>query len=173
MPDHDEDRKEEAGEVIDLDEQDDRDMEELVKKVLPGAPAEMQTLIKSQQQALKTKYPRRRRWSAEVISLCLSLYSRSPKAYADLKDSKMLILPTDRLLQTYKNYIPQNSGINEEVFKWMYLAAKEAKVSPITLHYVTQNLFCEIFVNEHVIESPLMSFETQLSRCISSSQSPE
>ena len=42
----------------------------------------------------------------------------------------MLILPSGRQLRRYKNCIPQEPGFSDQIFKWMYLSAKEMKLSP-------------------------------------------
>lgn len=72
---------------------------------------------------------RRRRWEPEFISLCLSLYLRSPKAYEDLRKSDMLILPTERLLRMYKNCVKQKPGINSDNFQWMNKEATKQNLS--------------------------------------------
>lgn len=72
---------------------------------------------------------RRRRWDPEFISLCISLYVRSPKAYEDLRNSQMLVLPTERLLRMYKNCIKQKPGINTENIQWMNKEALKQDLS--------------------------------------------
>ena len=67
---------------------------------LPGISKEFQTLLKSQvRNRNENKDPRHRRWDTEIISMCLSLWTRSPRAYDMLKQSNMLILPSERLLR--------------------------------------------------------------------------
>ncbi|XP_013422136.2 uncharacterized protein LOC106182054 isoform X2 [Lingula anatina] len=63
-----------------------------------------------------------------IIRLCLSLWARSPKAYDTLKDSGFLILPSTRLLQMYKNSIPQTSGFQDAQFRWLHLEAQRLNV---------------------------------------------
>ena len=58
----------------------------------------------------------------------LSCY-RSPQAYADLKASDMLVLPSKRLLQYYKNSVDQAPGINAQQLDWMM---KEASAKTVT-----------------------------------------
>jgi hypothetical protein len=84
----------------------------------------------SQHEALSAKSPQARRWNKDVISLCLSLWMRSPKAYQTLLESNMLILPSERKLRRYKNCIPQEPGFSDQIFKWIYSSAKEIKLSP-------------------------------------------
>lgn len=124
----DESNDDDCEHTVELDEEDDAMLNSLLEKMLPGATSEMKSLIISQREALKAKVPTLRRWSSSIVSLCLSMFVRSPKLYKELKDSGTLILPSGRQLQRYKNYIPQKAGLNVEVFKWMHLAAVEAKV---------------------------------------------
>jgi hypothetical protein len=58
---------------------------------------------------ISAKSPQARRWNKDVISLCLSLWIRSPKAYQTLLESNMFILPSGRQLRRYKNCIPQET----------------------------------------------------------------
>jgi hypothetical protein len=52
-----------------------------------------------------------------------------PKSlYADLTDSKTLLLLSGRQLRRYKNCVPQESEINGQVLQRMRAAATEAKV---------------------------------------------
>lgn len=43
--------------------------------------------------------------------------------------SGMLRLPSGRLLQYYKNSVPQDSGLNDEVLRWMEQEAKKLNLS--------------------------------------------
>ena len=65
-----------------------------------------------------------------MISLCLSLWVRSPKAYASIQDHGMLILPSGRQLRRYKNCVPQESGLHDQILHWMREAALDAKLTP-------------------------------------------
>ena len=122
------DETEQNGNLIQLEDSDHTDMSVIMDKVFPNAPVAMKVLLKAQYGALRAKTKQSRHWDKQVISICLSLWVRSPKAYADLSDSKMLILPSGRQLRRYKNFIPQKSGICDQVLEWMMEAAKEAKV---------------------------------------------
>jgi hypothetical protein len=113
---------------ISLNEADHTDLVAILDQVFPNASKEMKVLLKAQHDALNAKTRQSNRWDKNVISTCLSLWVRSPKAYADLTDSKMLLLPSGRQLRRYKNCVPQESGINDQVLQWMRAAATEAKV---------------------------------------------
>lgn len=49
----------------------------------------------------------------------MSIWNRSPDAYAQLKESGVMKLPSGRLLSLYKNSITQKPGIQEEVLDWL------------------------------------------------------
>lgn len=115
---------------IELNEEDDAYLNSLITKLLPDAGEDMKAFFRDQHQALKARCPAQRRWSTQVISLCLNMFIRSPKMYSDLKDSNMLILPSGRHLCRFKNYIPQESGLQREILSWMYHAAKDAQLPP-------------------------------------------
>ena len=61
--------------------------------------------------------------------LRLSIWNRSPEAYHEVATSGMLRLPSGRLLQYYKNSVPQKSGLNDEVLQWMEQEAKKLDLS--------------------------------------------
>ena len=95
-----------------------------------GAPHHFKTLLMAQiKNSNETLDYRHRRWDPKVISLCLSLYVRSPAALEDLRSSGMLILPSVRLLQLYKNCIKQRPGLTEENLSWMLKEADRQEVS--------------------------------------------
>ena len=49
----------------------------------------------------------------------MSIWSKSPQAYKELRSSGILVLPSGRLLQYYKNSVKQEPGLNKEVFELM------------------------------------------------------
>ena len=68
-------------------------------------------------------------FNCRVIRLCLYVWNRSPEAYSELSQSGMLRLPSGRLLQYYKNAVPQHEGFNEEVLQWMEQEASKIQLS--------------------------------------------
>ena len=86
---------------VELDEEDDTDMALLLNKCFPSATSEMKVLLKAQQDMLKHN-KQARRWDKRIISICLSMWVRSPHTYQDLIDSNMLILPSGRHLRRTK-----------------------------------------------------------------------
>ena len=55
-----------------------------------------------------------RRYDPHLIRFCLSLHSKSPSAYRELATSGVLILPSERVLQDYRNYFKPKPGFNED-----------------------------------------------------------
>lgn len=108
------------GDSIPLSKKDQKDLTEIFESVFPGASTEMKTLLQSQAQALKCKNRKSIRWDKTILSLCLSMWIRSPANYQQLRESNFLILPSGRQLRKYKNEVPQKSGINDEILHWMY-----------------------------------------------------
>ncbi|XP_028404077.1 uncharacterized protein LOC114526750 [Dendronephthya gigantea] len=50
----------------------------------------------------------------QIIRFALSLHGKSPAAYRELRDSGALILPSERVLRDFKNYLKSKAGINIE-----------------------------------------------------------
>ena len=50
-----------------------------------------------------------------IIRFCLSLAAKSPSCYEELRNSRVLILPSQRTLRDYRNFIKQKTGFNEGV----------------------------------------------------------
>jgi hypothetical protein len=56
--------------------------------------------------------------------MCLALWCRSPRGYAELRNSNFMILSSQQLLQKYKNIVHQQEGINKDVLHWMVNEAR-------------------------------------------------
>ena len=112
---------------IQLEQNDHNDMSSILKNVLPTAPDAFKTMLESQLKNI-SKDKRTRRWDPKVISICLSLWCRSPQAYNDLRDSQLLVLPSGRLLSYYKNVVKQTPGYNSQNLNWMRTEALNKKV---------------------------------------------
>ncbi|CAG2226600.1 unnamed protein product [Mytilus edulis] len=119
--------------LINLGENIDKDLSTVFDNIFPGASPEMKMFLTSQREALQAAGARRRRWDQKVIKVCLRLWSRSPRTFCDIKDSNMFILPSGGLLQRYKNFVPQNSGVNIELFRWMLNTAKKNEIIHVQL----------------------------------------
>ena len=59
-----------------------------------------------------------------IIRFCLSLASKSASAYDELRNSKVLTLPSRRTLQDYRNAITPSVGFNPDVVQQLQETAK-------------------------------------------------
>jgi hypothetical protein len=112
-----------------LQKKDHDDMSDILKTIFPDCSLKMQTFLMSQKMALE-RNPNGRRWSKDIIRLCLTLYCRSPRGYSELRNSNFLILPSQNLLRKYKNTVHQQAGINNDVLEWMTNEAKLKNIPP-------------------------------------------
>jgi hypothetical protein len=121
---------------IKLTEEDHIDMTNILDQIVEsGAPEKFKLLFESQLQNCKKGLEvHQRRWDPQVISVCLALYLRSPRGYEDFKKSGLLVLPSKRLLQYYKNSIKQTTCFNEDNLKWMAKEANNKQVSDFGKH---------------------------------------
>ena len=100
------------------------------KLLSSGAPEKFKLFLEMQLQNSKTDLDKRqRKWDPDFISFCLSIDVLSPRIYRDLRDSPMLVLPSESLLRMYKNCIKQKPDINEENLTWMKKEAERQNVS--------------------------------------------
>lgn len=55
------------------------------------------------------------RYHPMIIRYCLSLAAKSPSCYEELRQSKILVLPSQRTLRDYRNYIRPTRGFQDSV----------------------------------------------------------
>ena len=110
--------KEINDEQVSLCQSDQNDLATILEKIFPNSTPEMKEFLQCQHNALQCGNPRGRRWPRSMISVCLNMWARSRRSYADLKDSNMMILPSGRQLQRYKNAVPQSSGLSTAMLHW-------------------------------------------------------
>ena len=55
------------------------------------------------------------RYHPTIIRFCLSLAAKSPSCYEELRNSKVLVLPSQRRLRDYRNAIKPQRGFQAEV----------------------------------------------------------
>ena len=55
------------------------------------------------------------RYHPMIICYCLSLAAKSPSCYEELRQSKILVLPSQRTLRDYRNYIRPTRGFQDSV----------------------------------------------------------
>ncbi|CAG2241997.1 unnamed protein product [Mytilus edulis] len=105
--------------------------EQIIDKLLStGAPENFKILLESQLQNCKSNFDiHQRRWHSKILSLCLTLYCKSPNAYDNLRQSGMLCLPAKSTLICYKNCVKQKPGINHDNLTWMSKEAVRQQVS--------------------------------------------
>ena len=106
------------------------DSESLQKLLNEGAPEQLHLLLRMQLENSRPGLEKhQRKWDPEFISFCLSIYVKSPRVYSDLRNSKMLILPSESLLRMYKNCVKQKPGLCDDNLIWMEKEAKRQNVS--------------------------------------------
>lgn len=114
---------------IQLIDSDSSDMQNVLEKVLGDFTVKQKLFFQSQTENLNCT-PLGRRWNPEVIRLCLSIYSRSPRTYEDLRNSGYVCLPSSKLIRMYKNQVSQIPGIQKECLSWMANEAQRLNLSP-------------------------------------------
>lgn len=90
-----------------------------IKSMIPGASDEMMKLLLGQAQNTN-RDPRGRRWSADILNVCLQWYSRSPQAYGAFLKTNFLILPSPSTLVYYKNKVKHEVGFDDNIMEWMH-----------------------------------------------------
>jgi len=63
-----------------------------------------------------------------VIQMWLGIWAHSPKTYRLMKQTSGMVMPSERLLTMYKNCLPQDPGIHDQMLAWMYHEAKRANL---------------------------------------------
>jgi hypothetical protein len=58
------------------------------------------------------------------------VWCRSPHGYTDLRNSKFVFLPSQKLLQRYKNQVDQESGFKKDILHWMRNEAALKNIPP-------------------------------------------
>ena len=88
------------------------------------------------------RHPFGRRCDKDIVRMCLTLWCRSPRGYTELRNSNFMILPSQQLLQKYKNNVHQQSGINKDVLHWMANEARLKNIPPKVLKGVLLWMRC-------------------------------
>lgn len=112
-----------------LQQSDHDDLSTILRTIFPECSLKMQTFLMNQKMALE-RNPNGRRWSKEIVRLCLTLYCRSPRGCSELRNSIFLILPSYNLLRKYKNSVHQEAGIKKDMLEWMANEAKLKNIPP-------------------------------------------
>ena len=108
---------------MDIDSELNNDLVDIFKGIPHDkVPPFMRLFWEEQQKYLKTSHSSQIRYHPAIIKFCLSIAAKSPAAYNQLRlDSKegngILVLPSQRTLRDYRNYIRPQQGFNPEVIK--------------------------------------------------------
>ena len=85
-------------------------------------------LLSQQVDMAQHKDPRRRRYDREILSLTMTLWTRSPRNYIELLNAGFLF-PSVSTHSLYKNCISKKkTGLNKDMMWWMYNTAIGAKL---------------------------------------------
>ena len=88
-----------------------------------------------------------RRYHPQIIRFALTIHSKSPSAYRELRDSGALVLSSERVFRDYKNYFKPKAGINKENVE--SLREKASSFSP-------RQRYIAIIMDEMKIQSNLV-----------------
>ena len=77
--------------------------------------------------------PRGRRYDKAIVSLALTLWTRSPHSYQELLNAGF-IFPSPTTLSLYKNCVSQRPGLVEDMFRWMFKEAQRNNISKAGFH---------------------------------------
>ena len=88
-----------------------------------------------------------RKYNPMIICFCLSLAAKSSSAYDELRDSKVLTLPSRRTLRDYRNAIRPSVGFTKAVIDELVITAKPLKGHQ---RYVTL-AFDEMKIKENLV----------------------
>ena len=127
-----------------------------------------------QLKALQAKDSRRIRWQPLVIKICLHLHYKSSSAYQSLRNSGVLILPSERTLFDYSHWcksgagflddvavqLQQEANIKEEKDTYVVLSFDEMKIRE-NLVFDKNNFSLVGFVDIGDISNSLRQFEQQ------------
>ena len=106
-------------------------------KILSNADENMtpfMNLFWQQQQKLFSSSSQGVRYHPMLIRFCLSLAAKSPSCYEELRNSGILVLPSQRTLRDYRNYIKPKIGFNHDVVEELKKQTSD--------YSNTQSLYC-------------------------------
>ena len=70
----------------------------------------------------------------------LGVWAKSPKAYSQMRQSGVLLMPSEKVLMLYKNSINQKPGVSEKMLDWM---VHEAVLRQVPSHGYHGGLMCD------------------------------
>lgn len=84
-------------------------------------------LMWNEQNKLRSSNPKGLKYHPDLIRFSLSIYSKSPSAYEELRSSGILTLPSQRTLRDYRNAIKPMAGFNPDVIEELLILVKDFK----------------------------------------------
>ena len=87
------------------------------------------------------------RFHPMIIRFCLSLVAKSPSCYEELRNTGVLVLPSQRTLRDYRNYIKPHAGFNYQVIE---------ELIDITNEFFDTQRYVVILMDEMKIRSNLV-----------------
>ena len=92
------------------------------------------------------------RYHPMIIHFCLSLAAKSPSCYEELRNSKVLVLPSQRHLKDYRNAIRPQRGFNKEIVE---------ELKSLTESYFDVQRYVVLLFDEMKVQSNLFSTRLQ------------
>ena len=109
---------------IKVDAEFESDIQHIMKNNIDNASPFMKMFWKEQKKACEDN-KNVSKYYPMIIRFCLSLAAKSPSAYEELRDSKILQLPSKRTLRDYRNAIKPTAGFNKDVINELTIAASK------------------------------------------------
>ena len=104
--------------------------QQIIKNLMPKADPKLVNFMLSQVLNSNNTDKHQNKWDSSIISECLTWYTRSPQSYREVRDSRLLILPSPDLLILYKNNISQKPGFEPNIFYWMHKESDRLEIPP-------------------------------------------
>ena len=95
----------------------DENLEKDILKILADSGNEVTPHMRvfwEQQQKLLASPKFGRRYHPHIIRFCLSLHAKSPAVYKELRDSGVLVLPSEKTLRDYRNFFTPMAGFHPD-----------------------------------------------------------
>lgn len=108
-----------------------------------------QRLFWNQQKLVAGKSGKSIRWHPLIVRWCLFLRHQSSKAYETLRDSGLIVVPSQRTLRDYSNAVSAEPGFSAEV-DHQFLLASKISTSP-KYHSLVCILIDEMHIKEDLV----------------------
>ena len=122
----------------------------LRKEQHPTDAENFESIFWNQQfKAATLKSTRQMRWHPAMIRWCLYLHHRSSGAYSTLRNSGVLVLPSERTLRDYRHHAPSGCGFSKTTDMQLLEVLKQAKPAHLA-KYVTV-VMDEMYIKEGLV----------------------